>query len=94
VTAQITFAATIGNGGYAADLTALESAGLIDSALASGLKDGYSFVTVGGADTFTVNADPTNMGVSGDRGFFADQTAVIRYAAGAAADASSAPLGS
>ena len=94
VTAQITYAATIGNGRYAADLAELETAGLIDAALASGSKDGYAFVTAGVGDSFTVNADPTEMGTSGNRGFFADQTAVIRYAPGAAADATSPPLGS
>ena len=94
VTAQITYSATVGNGRYAVDLAELESAGLIDAALASGNKDGYTFVTVGGGDTFTVNADPTEMGSSGNRGFFSDQTAVIRYAAGAVADAGSPPLGS
>ena len=94
VTAQITYSATVGNGSYAADLSALESAGLIDAALAGGSKDGYTFVTAGAGDTFTVNADPTEMGGSGDRGFFADQTGVIRYATGAVANASSPPLGS
>ena len=93
VTAQITYSATVGSGSYAADLAELETAGLIDPVLASGSKDGYTFVTVGAGDTFTVNADPTEMGTTGDRGFFSDQTAVIRYASGAAADAGSTPLG-
>ena len=93
VTAQIMHSATVGNGAYAADLGGLEAAGLIDSVLASGVKDGYNFVTVGAGDSFTVNADPVDMGTSGNRGFFADQTAVIRYASGAAADAGSTPLG-
>jgi prepilin-type N-terminal cleavage/methylation domain-containing protein len=94
VTAQITYSATVGNGSYAADLSELESAGLLDAALASGSKDGYTFLTAGTAEAFTVNADPTDMGSSGNRGFFSDQSAVIRYATGAAADASSPPLGS
>lgn len=93
VTAQITYSATVGSGSYAADLAALEAAGLIDSVLAGGSKDGYAFVTVGAGDTFTVNADPTDMGSSGDRGFFSDESAVIRFAQGAAADAGSPPLG-
>jgi len=93
VTAQITYSATIGSGSYAADLAELETSGLVDAVLASGSKDGYTFATVGAGDTFTVNADPTEMGTTGDRGFFSDQTAVIRYASGAAADASSSPLG-
>jgi prepilin-type N-terminal cleavage/methylation domain-containing protein len=94
VTAQITYSATVGNGRYAADLAELETAGLIDSALAGGNKDGYTFTTVGTGDAFTVNAEPTEMGASGERGFFSDQSAVIRYAVGASADAGSPPLGS
>jgi type IV pilus assembly protein PilA len=94
VTAQITYAATVGNGTYAADLAELGSVGLIDSVLAAGTKDGYNFASAGAGDTFTVNGDPAQMGVTGERGFYADQSAVIRYAAGAVADATSPPLGS
>lgn len=94
VTAQITYSATVGNGSYAIDLAELENAGLIDAALASGNKDGYAFVVVGAGDTFTVNADPTVMGSTGNRGFFSDESAVIRSATAAAADAGSPPLGS
>jgi prepilin-type N-terminal cleavage/methylation domain-containing protein len=94
VTAQITFSATQGNGQYAANLAGLMNAGLIDQALGAGLKDGYNFATVGQADTFTVNADPTTRGTTGTRSFFADETAVIRYNNGAAAGAGDNPLGS
>ena len=94
VTAQITFSATQGNGLYAADLAALQAAGLIDQAVGGGAKDGYNFNTVGAGNTFTVTASPQNMGTTGNRGFFSDETAVIRYAIGGAAGAGSNPLGS
>jgi len=52
---------------------------LIDSALGSGTKDGYTFSTSGDADTFTVNASPLTYGSTGTRSFFSDETGVIRY---------------
>ena len=94
VTAQITYSATVGDGSYAVDLAELEGAGLIDAALAAGTKDGYTFVSAGAGDMFAVNADPSQIGVTGERGFYSDQTAVIRYAVGAVADVTSPPLGS
>lgn len=77
VTAQITFAATRGNGNYAANLAALGEAKLIDPVLASGTKDGYSFTTVGGNDgTFTVDATPLSES-TGITVFAADESGVI-----------------
>jgi type IV pilus assembly protein PilA len=60
---------------------AATSACLIDTALASGTKSGYTFtyapVAVGGVDTsYTVQADP--IAASGQRHFFTDETNVIR----------------
>jgi len=94
VTAQITYSATQGNGAYAPDLATLQGVGLIDAALGSGAKDGYNFATAGTGTTFTVTASPQTPGTTGNRSFFADQTAVIRYAVGAGAGAGSPPLGS
>ena len=94
VTAQITQSSINGTGAFAADLATLAGAGLIDSALGSGTKDGYAFTTAGGAaGLFTVSATPVTMGVTGNRGFFSDQTGVIRYAIGGAANAGSPALG-
>lgn len=92
-TAQITYSATVGNGVYAADLATLQAAGLIDEALGAGAKDGYTYTMTAGNTTFSVNGDPTTMDTTGKRGFFVDETAVIRFAIGAAASASSDPLG-
>ena len=56
-------------------------------------KQGYTFTLGGNASNFNANADPAELGVTGNRGFFTDASGVIRYAAGAAADATSTPLG-
>jgi len=56
-------------------------------------KSGYNFTVGGTTDCFTANANPATMGTTGNRGFFTDCTGVIRFAAGAAADAASTPLG-
>lgn len=79
VTAEITYASTIGGGtfGTMGNLVATQ---MIDDSLGSGTKDGYNFtVTPSGSVSFTVTAVPTAIGTTGRRGFYSDQTAVIRY---------------
>ena len=93
ITAQSTFTATLGNGSYAANLAILSTAGLIDQALGSGSKDGYNFTSIGAGAIFTVTATPMTFDVTGNRGFFADQTGVIRFDISGTATSSSAPLG-
>ena len=93
VTSHITFSATVGAGSYAASLTALQGASLIDSVLGSGTKDGYAFASSGGANAFTITASPLTAGSTGTRYFFSDESGVIRYSTGAAANNSSSPLG-
>jgi type IV pilus assembly protein PilA len=82
------------NIGFAPSLAALSGnatipdqtqAGLIDVVLASGTKSGYSFTySVTGVDgtgdvtNYSVNADPTVPGNTGNRHFYTDQTAIIR----------------
>jgi type IV pilus assembly protein PilA len=56
---------------------------LIDAALTSGTKSGYTFlytpVSVGPTVvTYSVNADPTTSGSTGQRHFFTDETNLIR----------------
>ncbi|HXN51487.1 MAG TPA: type II secretion system protein [Candidatus Acidoferrum sp.] len=63
---------------------------LIDAALASGSKSGYKFVytpipTGAIITSYSVTADPTTSGASGQRHFFTDETNVIRVNATAAA---------
>jgi type IV pilus assembly protein PilA len=92
-TAQLTYASTMGNGSFAGDLTELSEAGMIDESLGSGEKEGYSFTMSGEGQIFSVNADPISPGVSGKRGFYTDQTGVIRVEADGAASEGSNPLG-
>jgi type IV pilus assembly protein PilA len=61
------------------------NAGLIDSVVASGVKQGYAFVytpvttdSFGHTVTYTMTADPLSAGVTGQRHFYTDQTCVIR----------------
>ena len=93
VTSHITFSATVGSGTYATDLAALQTAKLIDSVLGSGTKDGYTFTSSGGTNTFVVNAAPNTAGTTGTRFFFSDESGVIRYSTGVAATVASSPLG-
>jgi type IV pilus assembly protein PilA len=73
------------------------SACLLDPALevATGVataKSGYYFTYVQGVGTYTVNGDPASLNSTGVRGFFSDQTVVIRANSGAAATNASTPI--
>lgn len=73
---------------YAASLSELARAKLIDPVLATGEKHGYRFEILG-ADRFrwSATAVPVRPGRGGDRSFFVDESAAIRFrpsAAGAA----------
>ena len=78
VTAEITYSATVGSGAYAAELSDLSDQSLIDASLGSGTKGGYAFTLSGTANTFTVTAQPTTPGTTGNRYFFSDDSGVIR----------------
>ncbi len=79
VTSQITYSDTTGS--YAPDLAALSNEGLLDSVLASGTQDGYTFRMTVGSDSrsFTVKASPVTRSELTNRSFYSDQTEVIRY---------------
>ena len=77
---------------YSSSLANLNAAGYIDSVLSSGTKSGYVFTYAGSTNTWTVSATPSTTGTTGDRGFFVDQTGVIRFAASGAATSASSPL--
>ena len=53
----------------------------IDSALGGGVSRGYTVAIVGvpDADSWSATAVPTTVGTSGNRGFFIDESGVIRY---------------
>ena len=77
---------------YAVNLSALETAGYIDSVLGAGEKSGYSFVYTKTGSTWSCKADPVSQGNDGDRHFFVDHSAVIRFNATSAARVTSQPI--
>jgi len=54
-------------------------------------RNGYGFIMGGGSQNFTCNADPTDLGATGIRGFFVDASGTIRYDESGAATAASEP---
>jgi prepilin-type N-terminal cleavage/methylation domain-containing protein len=75
------------------------AADLIDSVLANdpATKSGYTFnwsgtVTNNVVSAYTITAKPLTGGVTGQRGFFTDQSGVIRADVGGTATVSSTPL--
>ncbi len=75
------------------------AADLIDSTLGSGIKSGYTFTYTAGPagaggviNTYTITADPTSRGNTGQRGFFTDQTFVIRANSTGTASATDLPV--
>jgi prepilin-type N-terminal cleavage/methylation domain-containing protein len=107
-TVEITYASTY-NAGFTTTLAQLgppssgnatsNAAGLIDSVLAAGSKSGYSFVYAASAavngqvENYTVNANPLQVGVSGNIYYFTDPTNTIRQNATQQASASDSPIG-
>ncbi len=91
----VPFASGMGQYGTLPQLGA-QNPPFVDNVLAAGVKHGYVYVAVaGGVDgspTYTANADPVQMGASGNRGFFTDQSGVVRFAQGAQANAGSTPV--
>jgi type IV pilus assembly protein PilA len=70
---------------------------LIDPALevataSTTAKSGYYFTYAPGVGTYTVNGDPQALNSTGVRGFFSDQTVVIRATSGGPASGSSTPI--
>jgi len=75
------------------------TADLIDSVLAAGTKSGYVFVATGvdtdgdgRGDTYTITATPSNVGTTGQRRFFTNESGVIRANVNGAADVNSTPI--
>jgi len=69
---------------------------LIDNVLMTGTKSGYLFVltAAGGTpnNTYTDKASPVTTGTTGQRGFFSDQSGVIRYNQSGSATSADKPL--
>lgn len=93
VTAQTAFYVTAGQGRYSATLQGLADASLIDSVLASGTKEGYTFGCTGGVDFFSITAAPLVPGETGRKYYYADQSGIIRFSAEGPADSGSQVLG-
>jgi len=75
------------------------SADLIDSVLSTGSKSGYSFTYAAGASdangnvlAYTITAAPLTLGTTGQRGFFTNQSGVIRGDPTGTATVSSTPI--
>jgi prepilin-type N-terminal cleavage/methylation domain-containing protein len=106
-TACVTYSSTYGTG-FPAALTNLAgpapataaNADLIDNtlALAPNTKSGYVFTYAPGApvggtiNTYTLNANPANPGTTGQRGFFTDESGVIRADPTGPATVASTPI--
>ena len=91
-----TLAALAPNASGSADSTAAD---LIDSVLSAGTKSGYTFgyapgTASGGAPrvNYGVTALPSSAGTTGQRGFYTDQSGVIRANPTGTADSTSSPL--
>ena len=107
-TAQVTYASTYPDVGFAGTLLALgpiasagaaptsANSGLLDGVLGCGSmpcnKSGYKFGLSGGGATYATHGDPITSGQSGQRQFFSDPSGVIRYNQSAVATASDLPL--
>ena len=107
-TGETTYAATCPNVGYSATLVELNTGAIctsgkniIDNILGGSdpaIKSGYQFTyvpipTAGLNAAFTLTVVPLKVGTTGQRGFYSDQTNVIRYTLnGTGPTAADAPL--
>ncbi|MGH9343708.1 MAG: prepilin-type N-terminal cleavage/methylation domain-containing protein [Terriglobia bacterium] len=101
---------TMYNQGYAATLAVMAppsgggaltsaAAGLLDSDLAAGFRDGYTFTynpsaqdSRGRYQSFTLNANPSRAGVTGHNFYYSDPSFVIRMNTAVTASASDSPI--
>lgn len=87
--AAITYRTT--NPAYPVNLSDLAIAvpAYIDTVLATGKKQGYTFNLTGSANYFNVTAQPVEPNITGVRTFYTDPSGVIRASATGIADSSS-----
>jgi prepilin-type N-terminal cleavage/methylation domain-containing protein len=107
-TGEVAYSTTYGIG-FSATLAQLGPGGggppssngaqLIDDVLATGVKAGFTLSYVSTAPSngiiynYTLNADPTTVGVTGSRHFYTDQTGVLRQNTAGTANALDPPIG-
>ena len=89
--------ADLGDGGTTPCPSTSSAACFIDKSLASGSKSGYSFTYVQDTSAtpsmgYTINANPQMTGVTGQRGFYSDQSNIIRADPSGTANSTSPPL--
>ena len=73
-------------------LAQLISAGIVDETLQDGAKSGYDFSTQNISDThFEAIAVPTDVGRSGHKGFFVDETGVLSFTSTGVAPGGTSP---
>ena len=80
---------------YPATLAALSAAvpPYVDAVLAGGVRQGYTFTyALVTAATYTLTGTPVTAGVTGTRGFWSDESGVMRVSATGAPTAASPPL--
>ncbi|MGH9354211.1 MAG: prepilin-type N-terminal cleavage/methylation domain-containing protein [Terriglobia bacterium] len=101
---------TMYNEGYATSLAVMgppasgsvptsTAAGLINSDLAAGFRDGYTFTynpsaqdSQGRYQSFTLNANPSKAGVTGNNYYYSDSSFVIHMNTATTASASDSPI--
>ena len=89
--------ANLGDGGTSPCPATSAASCYIDSVLSSGTKTGYVFTYVQDTSStpslgYTLNADPSNRGVTGQRSFFSSSSNITRYNTTAPAGSADAPI--
>ena len=93
--AEMIYAASHPGSGFTAELATLGGEQTIDTNLASGRKSGYTFTYTpgekvnGAIRSYTITAVPDQVGTTGQRRFFADESGEIHYNASGPADVTS-----
>lgn len=103
--AEMIYASSHPDGGFTPDLSTLgrnaqgSSEQTIDNNLAGGRKSGYSFTYTpgekvkGAIRSYTITAVPDQVGTTGERRFYSDETGEIRYNGSGPANANSPEVG-
>jgi type IV pilus assembly protein PilA len=95
----IGFSATLAFLGPNGGAPSATGAQLIDDVLATGVKAGFTLSYVSSAPSngiiydYTLNADPTTVGITGSRHFYTDQTGVLRQNTAGTAGPADPPIG-
>jgi type IV pilus assembly protein PilA len=87
----------LGTGGVTPCPATSTASCFVDPALASGTKAGYSFTYVQNnsatpAIQYTITANPLYVGITGNKGFYGDDSDIIRYNSTGVANSTSPPI--